>query len=98
MVSKSESTTAVYVFSAAHLLFRFPITSNQWSDGLQVQLMYFKSEGNNSLTRWAIYPAGSASYFSNATAMVGKIIIVLQENFDMLLALFLYYLNLIYRA
>lgn len=35
----------------------------------QVQLIYFKSERNNSLTRWAIFPAGSASYFSNATAM-----------------------------
>ncbi|KAL7224157.1 hypothetical protein ACSBR1_025589 [Camellia fascicularis] len=35
----------------------------------QVQLLNFTAEGNDSLIRWAILPAGSAEYFSNATAM-----------------------------
>ncbi|CAL5326184.1 unnamed protein product [Camellia sinensis] len=35
----------------------------------QVQLLNFTAEGNDSLIRWAILPAGSAEYFANATAM-----------------------------
>ncbi|KAF5945994.1 hypothetical protein HYC85_016222 [Camellia sinensis] len=35
----------------------------------QVQLLNFTAGGNDSLIRWAILPAGSAEYFSNATAM-----------------------------
>lgn len=53
------------------VIIKFSILSNQWSDGFQVQLINLISEGNNTLLRLAIFPAGSASYFSNATAMVG---------------------------
>ncbi|KAF7136394.1 hypothetical protein RHSIM_Rhsim08G0096600 [Rhododendron simsii] len=35
----------------------------------QVQLLNFTAKGNDSLIRWAILPAGSTEYFSNATAM-----------------------------
>ncbi|KAA8531614.1 hypothetical protein F0562_006323 [Nyssa sinensis] len=35
----------------------------------QVHLLNFTSKGNDSLIKWAILPAGSADYFSNATAM-----------------------------
>ncbi|KAI8018936.1 Aspartic proteinase-like protein 2 [Camellia lanceoleosa] len=35
----------------------------------QVQLLNFTADRNDSLIRWAILPAGSAEYFSNATAM-----------------------------
>ncbi|XP_059659326.1 aspartic proteinase 36-like [Cornus florida] len=35
----------------------------------QVHLLNFTSKGNDSLIRWAILPAGSADYFSNATAI-----------------------------
>ncbi|KAA8522620.1 hypothetical protein F0562_013019 [Nyssa sinensis] len=35
----------------------------------QVHLLNFTSKGNDSLTRWAIMPAGSVDYVSNATAM-----------------------------
>lgn len=35
----------------------------------QVHLMNFSMKGNDSLIRWAIFPAGSADYMSNATAM-----------------------------
>ncbi|GKU98883.1 hypothetical protein SLEP1_g11818 [Rubroshorea leprosula] len=37
-------------------------------NALQVHLLNFTSEGNTSLIRWAIFPSGSASYFSNNTA------------------------------
>ncbi|KAK9125708.1 hypothetical protein Scep_014554 [Stephania cephalantha] len=35
----------------------------------QVHLLNFTDKGNASLTRWAIFPAGSANYISNSTAM-----------------------------
>ncbi|KAJ4963435.1 hypothetical protein NE237_023374 [Protea cynaroides] len=35
----------------------------------QVHLLNFTGEGNDSLIRWAIFPAGSADYISNSTAM-----------------------------
>lgn len=35
----------------------------------QVKLLNFTASGNDSLIRWAILPAGSAEYFTNATAM-----------------------------
>ncbi|KAK4349230.1 hypothetical protein RND71_031985 [Anisodus tanguticus] len=35
----------------------------------QVHLMNFSTKGNDSLIRWAIFPAGSADYMPNATAM-----------------------------
>ncbi|KAH7850984.1 hypothetical protein Vadar_005569 [Vaccinium darrowii] len=35
----------------------------------QVQLLNFTAKGNDSLIRWAILPAASTKYFSNATAM-----------------------------
>ncbi|XP_043713676.1 aspartic proteinase 36-like [Telopea speciosissima] len=35
----------------------------------QVHLLNFTSKGNDSLIRWAIFPAGSANYISNSTAM-----------------------------
>ncbi|XP_027107629.2 aspartic proteinase 36-like [Coffea arabica] len=44
----------------------------------QVHLLNFTSKGNDSLIRWAIYPAGSADFMSNATAM--DIISRLAEN------------------
>ncbi|KAH7523701.1 hypothetical protein FEM48_Zijuj06G0039700 [Ziziphus jujuba var. spinosa] len=44
----------------------------------QVHLMNFTNEGNNSLIRWAIFPAESADYFSNTTAM--SIILRLREH------------------
>ncbi|XP_059643991.1 aspartic proteinase 36-like isoform X2 [Cornus florida] len=34
----------------------------------QVHLLNFTSEGNDSLVRWAVLPAGSADYFSNSNA------------------------------
>ncbi|KAA8538298.1 hypothetical protein F0562_027879 [Nyssa sinensis] len=36
----------------------------------QVHLLNFTSKGHDSLTRWAIMPAGSVDYVSNATAMI----------------------------
>nr|XP_016451006.1 PREDICTED: aspartic proteinase-like protein 2 isoform X2 [Nicotiana tabacum] len=44
----------------------------------QVHLMNFSTEGNDSLIRWAIFPAGSANYMPNATAT--EIINRLAEN------------------
>ncbi|KAL3538034.1 hypothetical protein ACH5RR_001400 [Cinchona calisaya] len=44
----------------------------------QVHLVNFTSKGNESLIRWAIYPAGSADFMTNATAM--DIISRLAEN------------------
>ncbi|KAI3448650.1 hypothetical protein Pfo_005315 [Paulownia fortunei] len=44
----------------------------------QVQLMNFTSRENDTLIRWAIFPAESADYISNATAM--DIISRLNEN------------------
>uniref|UniRef100_A0A2N9FF27 Peptidase A1 domain-containing protein n=1 Tax=Fagus sylvatica TaxID=28930 RepID=A0A2N9FF27_FAGSY len=35
----------------------------------QVRLLNFTPNGNESLIRWAIFPAGSSDYISNATAM-----------------------------
>lgn len=35
----------------------------------QVQLLNFTAKGNDSLIRWAILPAASTKYFSNAAAM-----------------------------
>ncbi|OIT33111.1 PREDICTED: aspartic proteinase-like protein 2 [Nicotiana attenuata] len=35
----------------------------------QVRLMNFSTKGNDSLTKWAVFPAGSADYMLNATAM-----------------------------
>ncbi|KAH0671494.1 hypothetical protein KY289_025987 [Solanum tuberosum] len=35
----------------------------------QVHLMNFSTKGNDSLIRWAIFPAGSADYMSHTTAM-----------------------------
>lgn len=40
------------------------------SEWFQVKLLNFTARGNDSLIRWAILPAGSAEYFTNATAMV----------------------------
>ncbi|XP_075096687.1 aspartic proteinase 36 isoform X1 [Nicotiana tabacum] len=34
----------------------------------QVHLMNFSTKGNDSLVKWAIFPAGSANYMSNAAA------------------------------
>jgi hypothetical protein len=46
---------------------RVPIIMNIW---FQVRLLNFTPNGNESLIRWAIFPAGSSDYISNATAMV----------------------------
>lgn len=35
----------------------------------QVRLMNFSAKGNDSLTKWAVFPAGSADRMTNATAM-----------------------------
>ncbi|CAL5324587.1 unnamed protein product [Camellia sinensis] len=40
-----------------------------WDEWLQVHLLNFTAKGNDSLIRWAILPARSAKYFSNATAV-----------------------------
>ncbi|CAK9186294.1 unnamed protein product [Ilex paraguariensis] len=37
-------------------------------DATQVHVLNFTSKGNGSLIRWAIFPAGSDDYISNATA------------------------------
>ena len=36
----------------------------------QVHLISSKFKGNNSVIRWAVFPADSGDYFSNITAMV----------------------------
>lgn len=46
---------------------RVTIIMNVW---FQVRLMNFTPNGNDSLIRLAIFPAGSSDYFSNATANV----------------------------
>ncbi|KAM3290531.1 aspartic proteinase 36 isoform X1 [Capsicum chacoense] len=35
----------------------------------QVRIMNFSMKGNDSLTKWAVFPAGSTDYMRNATAM-----------------------------
>jgi len=37
---------------------------------LQVRLMNFSTKGNDSLTKWGVFPAGSTDLMPNATAMV----------------------------
>lgn len=44
----------------------------------QVHFLNFFSEGNHSVIRWAIFPAESATYISNSTAM--SIILQLKEH------------------
>ncbi|XP_047319985.1 aspartic proteinase 36-like [Impatiens glandulifera] len=44
----------------------------------QIHLLNFTAEGNGSLTKWAIFPSGSAGYFPNATAV--SIISRISEN------------------
>ncbi|KAI8534932.1 hypothetical protein RHMOL_Rhmol10G0135000 [Rhododendron molle] len=38
-------------------------------DDSQIKLLDFTAKGNDSLIQWAILPAGSGEYFTNATAM-----------------------------
>ncbi|KAJ9166303.1 hypothetical protein P3X46_021077 [Hevea brasiliensis] len=47
-------------------------------DNLQVHMLNFTSEGNNYHVRWGIFPAESADYISNTTAM--NIILQLRDH------------------
>ncbi|EEF52314.1 Aspartic proteinase nepenthesin-1 precursor, putative [Ricinus communis] len=47
-------------------------------DNLQVHMLNFTSQGNNYLVKWGIFPAESADYISNTTAM--NIILQLRDH------------------
>lgn len=52
-----------------------------FDERFQVHVLDFKSKGNDSLIRWAISPAGSAEYISNASVMVSFCLLELLRSY-----------------